>query len=711
MLFTNVSANTFNLVDFGGNLLATMTTGQARFFYLTDNTTANGSWRSTPWGQGTAGVTSIQVISDNDNVTVAPGTPITGAGIYTLDLANDLLALTSFDALTGFSTRTAANTWSLRTMTGTAGQIVIANGAGIAGDPLFGLDANVTGLDSLAVGNISISVNTITSVNALGNLILSTNDPAALVEVDGNLKIDTGFEIRLYNGAFYSSLEAGIQAANINYILPTTYPTVSQVLRVANPGPPVTLEWANIPTFPGVSTEHAIARYSDAFGALENSGVLISDTNDITGAASLTVGNITLSTVANTIGTTIGALTLDPNGASNVIITGITYPQNTTAGNVESSVFTMDGFNNVVFSANVNDNLIYNGAMDIWQRGSLIDSTSLFFTNNSGSYTADGWYMESGLNAAPVNDVISLEKFALVGTSVACSFNNVMRCTVTTTGNKFAIFHFLDSDQTAKVVGQAVSFAFVCATDSNVDRNIRASILSWSGAADTLTKPVITDFGADNTVLPTLAASWDYVSTLASTPINTALTRLKIKNVTVPANCTNLAVMLLYNDATALNGATFDFSAIKLEQGASCTAFYPRPFQTEMQLSKLRFAKDLPIDTDPAVTTLSSDMFFPIIGVFPIPNAGFASTYAQLLFDVEMRDTPTVTFYSYTAATANMASNYDNTPYSDLAANTAIAVNIDKKGCLIQNQSAGNITVGTANFNEIVAHHWRSADL
>lgn len=72
--------------------------------------------------------------------TIANGSGVSGDP--TITLANDLAvieALTTF----GFATRTATNTWTTRTITGTAGQITVSDGDGIAADPILGIDSSV----------------------------------------------------------------------------------------------------------------------------------------------------------------------------------------------------------------------------------------------------------------------------------------------------------------------------------------------------------------------------------------------------------------------------------------------------------------------------------------------------------------------------------------------------------------------------------------
>lgn len=55
----------------------------------------------------------------------------------------DLTAIAAL-ATTGFAVRTAASTWALRAITGTANQITVTNGSGVAGNPVLGIADNAT---------------------------------------------------------------------------------------------------------------------------------------------------------------------------------------------------------------------------------------------------------------------------------------------------------------------------------------------------------------------------------------------------------------------------------------------------------------------------------------------------------------------------------------------------------------------------------------
>jgi len=69
--------------------------------------------------------------------------PAGTAGDPTFAFANDLAALEALGS-TGFAVRTAADTWTQRTITGTANEITVTNGDGVAGAPTHSLPAALT---------------------------------------------------------------------------------------------------------------------------------------------------------------------------------------------------------------------------------------------------------------------------------------------------------------------------------------------------------------------------------------------------------------------------------------------------------------------------------------------------------------------------------------------------------------------------------------
>ncbi len=79
----------------------------------------------------------INVVQPSSGLTITGG-PIQNSGTLTFALSNDLSALEGLVG-TGFATRTGADTWATRTILGTAGNITVNDGDGIAGSPIINL--------------------------------------------------------------------------------------------------------------------------------------------------------------------------------------------------------------------------------------------------------------------------------------------------------------------------------------------------------------------------------------------------------------------------------------------------------------------------------------------------------------------------------------------------------------------------------------------
>lgn len=89
------------------------------------------------------------------------------AGDPTVVLANDLAALEGLGS-TGIAVRTAADTWAQRTITGTAAEIIVTNGNGVAGNPTLSLPTAITMTGKTLTGG-SYSGITITTSTFNGN--------------------------------------------------------------------------------------------------------------------------------------------------------------------------------------------------------------------------------------------------------------------------------------------------------------------------------------------------------------------------------------------------------------------------------------------------------------------------------------------------------------------------------------------------------------
>ena len=112
-----------------------------------------------------------------------------------------------------------------------------------------GTNASIIGGSGLTLsGNNSLGFNTIGTLNiAASNTFYLGDADMWLGNVGGNareLRFYSPNSSATYTGAYYSSLKAGVQAANTPYILPTAYPSVSNSLLTSTTGG--TMSWSNL---------------------------------------------------------------------------------------------------------------------------------------------------------------------------------------------------------------------------------------------------------------------------------------------------------------------------------------------------------------------------------------------------------------------------------------------------------------------------------
>lgn len=110
-------------------------------------------WSGSAWGPLVLGITGGGCgASSAANCRTALGLAI-GTNVQAYDA--DLTSLAGLNS-TGFSVRTAANTWAQRTLTATGTGLSISNGNGVPGNPTFSLSENLQGFSgkSVPTGNV-----------------------------------------------------------------------------------------------------------------------------------------------------------------------------------------------------------------------------------------------------------------------------------------------------------------------------------------------------------------------------------------------------------------------------------------------------------------------------------------------------------------------------------------------------------------------------
>jgi hypothetical protein len=87
-------------------------------------------------------------------ITVSNGDGVSGNP--TLALANDLSALEGLGS-TGIAVRTAADTWAQRTITGTSNQVNVSNGNGVSGNPTLSLPQDIATTSNVTFGTVTLT--------------------------------------------------------------------------------------------------------------------------------------------------------------------------------------------------------------------------------------------------------------------------------------------------------------------------------------------------------------------------------------------------------------------------------------------------------------------------------------------------------------------------------------------------------------------------
>lgn len=217
----------------------------------------------------------------------------------------------------------------------------------------------------------------------------------------------------------------------------------------------------------------------------------------------------------------------------------------------------------------VGSNLLINGNMDVWQRGTS-------FTQNDDLYIADRW------NA--LQEANSSWTFARDTDVPSSGSRYSLKCSNATANNQAAIVQILEGKDAMPLANQNVSLSFYAKTTGLEISNLRCAILSWTGTEDSVTSDVISAW-AQNGTNPTWATNW----TMENVPANLALTnswqRFTIENVAIDTSgVKNIAVVIWVDDGTITSGDDFWVSQVQLNVGGTAADFSPRPYAQEESL-------------------------------------------------------------------------------------------------------------------------------
>jgi hypothetical protein len=234
-----------------------------------------------------------------------------------------------------------------------------------------------------------------------------------------------------------------------------------------------------------------------------------------------------------------------------------------------------------VASGGVGANLLINGGFVVSQRGTIFTSATIP-ANENDTYLLDRWNLLS-----ETSDVVDVSQ----STDAPTGFHNSIKLEVETANKQFGIVQILENKDSIPLIGSVASLTFqarMAAADDNT-HSIKAAVLSWSSTADSVTSDVVGTWAASITP----AANWTAENVAASNTLTTSWQEFKIENIAIDtASAANVAV-LFYCDQT--DGAVDDaiyITGVKLEKGATATAFVARPIAEELNLC-MRYYEDM----------------------------------------------------------------------------------------------------------------------
>jgi len=193
-------------------------------------------------------------------------------------------------------------------------------------------------------------------------------------------------------------------------------------------------------------------------------------------------------------------------------------------------------------------NIIINGGMDIWQRGTS--------SSTNGAYnSADRWWLYS--NAGTTT-------WAREPTVVPTGFQYALKATQASATASMVIYQVIETANAVRLAGKTVTLSVYIASTASVTINPDVSY----------TTSVDTAVGGSWTNITATPASW-------SVPSGSTYARYTA-TLTIPSTAKSIRVG--FGPASITSGTSFYLTGVQLEEGSTATPFEQRPIGTELSL-------------------------------------------------------------------------------------------------------------------------------
>lgn len=219
-------------------------------------------------------------------------------------------------------------------------------------------------------------------------------------------------------------------------------------------------------------------------------------------------------------------------------------------------------------------NRLINGDFRVAQRGTSYTSTSLY-PNNNDAYVLDRWYILSDGNA-----VIDVTQSTDVPTAPGALTSIALD--VETISKKFGIAQIIENRNCADLIGGTVSLSFKAKVSNTILSTIKATVISWTGTADSVNSTFITTGWNAAGVTPTFETTNLTTHSITSFSPTTSWATYKIENVSLSSSAKNVIVFIWSDVLPSSTGHFLYITDVQLEAGATATAYERLPYDVQL---------------------------------------------------------------------------------------------------------------------------------